>query len=68
LHADHPSDFAACVVSLLRERARREGISTAARKLVQERYGFRLAAEEFERICLDTIAAKRRRVSAVNTD
>lgn len=60
LAADAPLDFAAQVVSLLRDRRRGNEISLAARDLVQERYGFRRVAREFERICLETIALKGR--------
>lgn len=60
LRADDPRDFAARVVTLLKEKQTRDEISIAARKLVQERYGFRRAAWQFEQICLEAIGNRER--------
>lgn len=57
LAADSAEDFAASVAALLSDAPRRHRISNAARKLVEDQYGFRRAASVFERICLETITS-----------
>lgn len=52
------SEQADAVVALLREPLQRERLSRDARECVEQRFGHRVAAEVFERICLD--ALKRR--------
>lgn len=56
LRADTPEDFAAAVVRLLRDNALRQRLSRDARRLVEERFTFRRAAEAFEEICRRTEA------------
>jgi glycosyltransferase involved in cell wall biosynthesis len=55
MRADTPQDLAASVVTLLKQKRTRDDISIAARNLVQEQYGFRRAARQFEQICLEAI-------------
>ncbi len=55
LVADDDAAFAASVVALLTDEQRRVAISRSARKLVEEKYGFRIAAGVFERICCETV-------------
>jgi glycosyltransferase involved in cell wall biosynthesis len=52
------SEQADAVVGLLREPLQRERLSRQARDCVEQRFGHRVAAEVFERICLN--ALKRR--------
>ncbi len=59
LNADTPEALANAVVSLLRDGARRRSISEAARRLVDEKFGFRTAAAVFEKICLATVDRAR---------
>lgn len=58
LGADEPGRFADQVVSLLSDADRRKAVSRAARELVASRFGFRRAAEVFERLCLETVSRK----------
>jgi glycosyltransferase involved in cell wall biosynthesis len=55
LGADEPERFAAQVVSLLTDDALRQRLSRAARELVAERFGFKLAAQVFENLCSETV-------------
>lgn len=55
LLADTPSDFAASVVSLLRSPGQRRRLGAAARKLVDENYSWRTAAESFSRVLKDVL-------------
>lgn len=55
LVADSADDFAGQVVALLSDGPQGLRISKAARRLVEDQYGFRRAASVFESICLDTI-------------
>ena len=50
--------IAAAILDLVSNTALRDSLSRAARKLVKERFRFRVAAAAaaFERICLDTPA------------
>ena len=56
--ADEPDAFAAAVVGLIRDGHERDRIGTAARRLVEERYDWSAAAEDFEdafeRVCGDS--------------
>jgi len=52
LNADTPEDLAVAIVSLLRDRAKRTSIAESARRLVEDQFGFRVAATAFEEICL----------------
>ncbi|MGH7768974.1 MAG: glycosyltransferase [Candidatus Binatia bacterium] len=55
LKADDSRAFAAAVVSLLREPARRKALGARGRKLVEERYSWRQAAREFESRCREVM-------------
>lgn len=56
LRRDDAASIAAAILDLFSNTALRDSLSRAARKLVEERFGFRVAAAAFERICLDTLA------------
>ncbi|MET0518608.1 MAG: glycosyltransferase [Burkholderiaceae bacterium] len=55
LNRDDAAGFAAAVLALLREPGLRQRLSGAARLLVEQRFGHRVAARVFEQICLDTL-------------
>jgi glycosyltransferase involved in cell wall biosynthesis len=55
LQADTPTAIANHIVSLLRDDSLRKKLSLSARKLVEEEFGFHLAARVFEDICRDTV-------------
>ncbi len=59
LVADRDAEFADNVVALLTDGRMRMSISQSARRLVEEKYGFRIAAGVFEKICLATVASKQ---------
>lgn len=61
LQADDPEAFAGAVVGLLRDPARRNSLSAAARELVESRFSYRAAARVFEQACE---LARTRRASA----
>lgn len=61
LQADSPAAFADAVVGLLRDAAKRESLSAAARALVESRFSYRAAARVFEQGCE---LARSRRASA----
>jgi len=48
--ADKPEDFAARVVTLLRDAAKRHALGDAARKLVEENYSWRSVARQFAEV------------------
>lgn len=56
LLADTPQDFAASVVSLLRDSNQRHRLGTAARALVEENYSWRKVAETFSRVLEEVVA------------
>jgi len=56
--ADDPADFARQVVQLLRDPPRRAQLGRAARKLVEENYGWPSVAARFEQIMLAVMNAK----------
>jgi sugar transferase (PEP-CTERM/EpsH1 system associated) len=56
LLADSPNDFAQCVISLLRDPARRKQLGTASRALVQEKYSWQKVAESFAGTLTDVVA------------
>lgn len=56
LLADTPKDFAASVVSLLRDSDQRQRLGTAARRLVQENYSWRKVAETFSHVLQDVLS------------
>jgi glycosyltransferase involved in cell wall biosynthesis len=53
--ADNPEDFAAAVVHLLHNEARRTELGEAGRALVVERYSWDQVAREFERLCEEVV-------------
>jgi glycosyltransferase involved in cell wall biosynthesis len=55
------TEQADAVIGLLREPLQRERLSRHARECVEQRFGHRVAAEVFERICLN--ALKRRQLT-----
>ena len=50
LLADDPNDFAGNVVELCRDAGKRRAIATKARRLVEEKYSWRMVANRFQRI------------------
>lgn len=56
---DAPADIAQAVVALLRDSVLRRGLSRRARECVEQRFGHRVAAQAFERICLAALAQRR---------
>ncbi len=48
---DDPAAFASAVSALLRDPARRAALGAAGRRLVEERYGWRQVAREFQQRC-----------------
>jgi glycosyltransferase involved in cell wall biosynthesis len=59
LLADTPNDFAASVISLLRDPQQRHRLGTAARILVQENYSWPKVAESFARILSETASSSK---------
>jgi glycosyltransferase involved in cell wall biosynthesis len=57
LRADDPAAFARAVVSLLRDRRRRDALGSAGRRLVEERYSWATVARVFETRCEEALAA-----------
>jgi glycosyltransferase involved in cell wall biosynthesis len=55
LEADEPEAFAAAVVALLRDPARRAALGAAGRELVEARYGWAQIARDFETQCQENI-------------
>jgi sugar transferase (PEP-CTERM/EpsH1 system associated) len=55
LLADTPNDFAASVVSLLRNSNQRRRLGVAARRLVDENYSWRTVAESFSHVLQDVL-------------
>jgi glycosyltransferase involved in cell wall biosynthesis len=62
LHADTRYDFAAAVVSILRDRTRRKPLSNKARRLVEARFSRDAAARAFKGAC--DLARTRRGLAA----
>ena len=56
LRRDDPAGLAEAVVALLVDAPRRAALSRRARDCVESRWGHRVAAAAFERICLDAMA------------
>jgi len=54
--ADDPAQFAAAVVRLLRNPARRQALGQAGRALVEARYSWPTVAQEFEQRCEEVVA------------
>jgi glycosyltransferase involved in cell wall biosynthesis len=59
--ADEPDAFAASVVALLRDPARRFAIGRAGRQLVQSRYSWEQVSSEFEQHCQSIARIRRAR-------
>ena len=59
LRRDDAPSMAAAILELTSDDALRSSLARAARQLVEERFGFRVAADAFERICVDTLARGR---------
>ena len=57
LIADHPDDFAAKTLRLLREPELRERLSRAGRARVEERYSWRSSGQDLEQIFREIVAA-----------
>jgi glycosyltransferase involved in cell wall biosynthesis len=57
LLADEPGDFAAAVVSLLRDKSRAQELGTRSLRLVQECYGWATVAKVFADICNSAISS-----------
>jgi glycosyltransferase involved in cell wall biosynthesis len=59
LVADEDAAFAENVVALLTDGQLRTAISKSARRLVEEKHGFQIAAGVFEKICLKTVGSEQ---------
>jgi glycosyltransferase involved in cell wall biosynthesis len=59
LQADAAGEFAAAVVSLLRDPERRKALGASGRQLVEERFSWRHAAREFESRCREVMTHAR---------
>jgi polysaccharide biosynthesis protein PslH len=60
LRADNTADFAASILSLLDDRARRARIAAAARALMEEKFSWAVVARQFEAICMRAFDRRRR--------
>jgi polysaccharide biosynthesis protein PslH len=56
LLADDPADFAAAIVSLVRNPVYRRRLGAAGRALLEERYSWPEVARQFEAHCEDVLA------------
>ena len=65
LLADDPDSFSSAVVELLNNASKRQQLAKQARHLVETEFSAVTIARQFERICLDTVEAKRRSLSPV---
>ena len=63
LLADSPEEFAKCVIALLRQEAMRRRIGSAARALVEAKYGWPSVAAEFAAV-LERVAQERKHAAA----
>lgn len=59
LRADNTPDFAASILSLLDDRARRTRIAAEARELMEDKFSWRVVARQFEAICLRALERRR---------
>lgn len=55
LCSDDPAGQAEAVLGLLRDAGQRQQLAQRARRCVEDRFGHRVAAQVFERICLDSL-------------
>jgi polysaccharide biosynthesis protein PslH len=60
LRADNTVKFAASILSLLDDRARRARIAAAARALMEEKFSWAVVARQFEGICMRAFDRRRR--------
>ena len=60
LQADSPPAFAQAIVTLLKDPGRRRALGLAGRRLVEERYSWMQAGEEFERHCEELVSRHAR--------
>ena len=60
LQRDNATDFANAVVELLGNIERRRELSRQARQCVEQRFGHRVAAQVFEKACLQAMAERNR--------
>jgi glycosyltransferase involved in cell wall biosynthesis len=60
LRRDDADSMAAALLELLRNPGMRDDMARRARKLVEDKFGHRVAAEVFESICLDVLEAHRK--------
>jgi polysaccharide biosynthesis protein PslH len=60
LIADHPRDFASAVVRVLRDPELAARLGASARALVEEKFTWKTAAAQFERILQDTVSGFRK--------
>ncbi len=66
--ADEPPAIADALLRLFDNLGHRQALAERARRLVETRFGFRVAAEAFERACLDAHGQWRAQRHAVSTD
>lgn len=55
--ADDPDEFAKQVITLLGDPARRQAMGRAGRELMEQQFGWRTVAHEFERHCREMVQA-----------
>jgi len=72
LLADDPESFARSVVTLLHDRAQRQRLAAAGRRLVEQKYDWKLIGDRLEQVYAETIERARERAGlsrsyAVNT-
>jgi polysaccharide biosynthesis protein PslH len=61
LRADDARSFTEAILALLEDRARRERIAAAARRLMEKRFSWSSVARQFEAICLRTLTRRKER-------
>jgi glycosyltransferase involved in cell wall biosynthesis len=61
--ADEPEEFARNVIELCRNATRRQEMGTQARRLVEERYSWRIVANQFQRILEEVVENRENRKS-----
>src|SRR5580658_9174573 len=67
LIADHPREFAAAVVRVLRDRELAEGLGRAARALVEKQFTWKTAGAQFEAILQNAVCGVPNSVTARKT-
>jgi polysaccharide biosynthesis protein PslH len=66
--ADDPEEFARNVIELCRDASRRREIASQARRLVEERYSWRIVANHFQAVLEQVITENRSRSSSVSLE